>query len=107
MKDTIKVIIKRPDEKYGHVTQIKNTLERLQNTVNGYIETIPVTSDSVIICNENGKIDRLQRNFKFGKEFFDIICGTVIVCGTDGEDFCDVPFDFQFWKKLLMDWGNT
>ena len=37
MKDTIKVIIKRPDEKYGHVTQIKNTLKSLQNSVNGYI----------------------------------------------------------------------
>lgn len=29
--DKIKVIIKRPDEQYGHVTNISNTLENLQN----------------------------------------------------------------------------
>jgi len=35
MAQKIKVIIKRPDEKYGHVTGISRTLENLQKTVGG------------------------------------------------------------------------
>ena len=36
----IRAIIKRPDEKYGHVTNISPTLENLQKTVGGYIEPV-------------------------------------------------------------------
>jgi len=49
--DKIKVIIKRPDEKYGHVTNITNTLENLQKTVEGYIETLTMPG-YVLILNE-------------------------------------------------------
>lgn len=34
----IKVIVKRPDEQYGHVCHISDRLENLQKTVEGYIE---------------------------------------------------------------------
>lgn len=33
---------------------IPNTLEDLQATVGGYIETVTIASDAVIICNEEG-----------------------------------------------------
>lgn len=36
MAGKVKVIIKRPDEKYGHVTNISTTLENLQRTVEGH-----------------------------------------------------------------------
>ena len=47
----IKVYVKRPDEKIGHSTWISNTLENLQKTVEGYIETVTF-GDYVVICNE-------------------------------------------------------
>lgn len=62
-----------------------------------------------MICNEEGKIQKLQKNFRMGGEiFFDIIRGTVIICGEseDGEDFADVPIDFETWKRYLKAWGN-
>ena len=99
MKDKIRVIIKRPDEKVGHIEVINNTLERFQMIVKGYIETVPLTTGSVIICNEEGKIDGLAPNFMFGD--IDMICGTVIVCGVDGDEFADVPFDLDYWKEWL------
>lgn len=107
----IKVIIKRPDEKAGHVTNISASLKNLQKTVEGNIETVTVVLDPkvIMICNEEGKIQNLQRNFKMGGEvFFDIIRGTVIICGEseDGEDFADVPIDFETWKRYLEAWGN-
>lgn len=95
----IKVIIKRPDEPIGHIEEINNTLERFQMIVKGYIEAVPLTHNSVIICNEEGKINGLPPNFMFGD--IDMICGTVIVCGVDGEEFCDVPFDLDWWRKWL------
>ena len=106
MAGKIKVIIKRPDEEAGHVTWISPTLKNLQTHVNGYIETVPCTDNSVIICNEEGKIKGLMPNFLYGGTFPDIICGTVIVCGTNGEDFADVPFSLGDWKRILSAWGN-
>lgn len=102
----IKAIIKRPDEAYGHVTWISNTLENLQRNVGGYIEPIALTKNLVIICNEEGKINGLQPNFIVGSRLHEVICGDVIVCGVDGEEFSDVPIEFGTWKRMLTEWGN-
>lgn len=56
MAHKIKVIIKRPDEKYGHVTGISYKLENLQKTVGGYIETLTLPG-YVLIVNEEGRIN--------------------------------------------------
>lgn len=101
----IKVIIKRPDEKYGHVTWISDTLENLQETVGGFIETVPIGS-AVCICNEEGKLRGLQPNFWLGKMYSDLIVGTAIIVGTSGEEFADCPLSFDTWKALLKEWGN-
>lgn len=104
-----KVIIKRPDEKYGHVTNISTSLKNLQKTVDGYIEIVTVLNNPkvVMICNEEGKLKNLQRNFRMGMTFPDIIRGTVIICGADGDDLADIPIDFDCWKMLLKSWGNV
>lgn len=97
----IRAIIKRPDEKYGHVTNISPTLENLQKTVGGYIE--PVSFDGwVILCNENGKIEGLPYNMRLGN--VDVLVGTIVVLGTEGEEFTDCPVDFKVWKKLVDRW---
>jgi hypothetical protein len=106
--EKIKVIIKRPDEKAGHVTWISNTLANLQRTVDGPIEVVKIgNSGLLMICNEEGKIHGLERNFIMGTvPFHDIIVGTVILCGQDGEEFGDVPIDLHTWKFMLKKWGN-
>lgn len=58
---TIKVWVKRPGEKPEKI-QIKNTLEGLQKIVGGYIETVTMASDFVVICNEEGRIRKLPYN---------------------------------------------
>lgn len=58
--EKIKAIIKRPDETHGHMTWISNTLENLQRTVGGFIEVVPLTVNSVMILNEEGKIKNLD-----------------------------------------------
>ena len=97
MKKT-RVIIKRPDEKYGHVTNISATLKNLQKTVGGPIETVPVILNAVIICNEEGKLRNLDPNIWY---FHDRIVGTIIVIGTEGEDFANCPLSFDQWKLFV------
>lgn len=106
-KGKVRCIIKRPDEEYGHVTNISVSLKNLQNTVGGYIECVPLGAKHVIICNEEGKLRGLEPNFRIGEGLFvDVICGNAIVIGTDGEDFCDMQISFATWKKFLKEWGN-
>lgn len=98
----IKVIIKRPDEEYGHVTNISDRLENLQKTVEGNIEVVHL-GDILIICNEEGKLLNLQPNMFVGHE---LLVGTIIVTGKNGEDFDDVPIKFETWKKLVERWRD-
>ena len=105
--EKIKVIIKRPDEKAGHMAWISNTLENLQRTVEGQIETHTLGSGIVMICNEDGKNLGLERNFSMGFfPFQDIVVGTVILCGTDEDEFSNVRIDMKQWKHMLRLWGN-
>lgn len=105
--ERIKCIIKRPDEKYGHMTNISCSLKNLQKTVEGYIEAIMLRDDLVIICNEEGKIKGLQPNFRIGTGWLaDTVCGTVIVIGVNEDEFTDLPISFADWKRILKGWGN-
>ena len=98
MAEKIKVIVKRPDEA-GHVTWISNTLENLQRTVDGYIETVSLASDCVIICNEEGRLLGLAHNCRIcGVDF----CGTIIVAGVKGENFSDCPATLKFFKERMV-----
>ena len=70
------------------IIEVENTLKALQREASGYIETVTIASDAVIICNEEGRLHGLPYNCcVFGTSFV----GTVLVVGTKGEEFCDVP----------------
>lgn len=95
----IKAIVKRPDEEFGHMTWISDTLENLQRTVDGYIETVTIEKNCVIICNEEGRLKGLEPNCTIcGHEFV----GTIAIVGVDGEEFTDVPMDFKTWKAVFF-----
>ena len=103
----IKAIIKRPDEEFGHIANISCTLENLQKTVGGHIETLYLGHGLILIVNEEGKLLGLEPNFRTARGFFaDTIVGTAVLVGVNGENFGDVPITFQTWKSLLKEWGN-
>lgn len=87
MAEKIKVIIKEPG-KAPEIKTITNDLGALQSIVGGYIETVTLASDLVIICNEDGKLWNLPYNFDSGGQSF---VGTVVFAGVDGDEFADVP----------------
>ena len=83
----MKAIRKKPG--YApEIIEVENTLKALQREVSGYIETVTIASDAVIICNEEGRILGLPDNCRVcGVDFV----GTVLIVGTKGDEFCDVP----------------
>lgn len=98
----IRTIVKRPDEVYGHVTSISNTMENLQKTVGGRIECVTL-GRAVIICDEEGRLKGKEFNCRIpaGSIYATSFVGTIAVVGNDGSDFCDCPLDFKVWKKLI------
>lgn len=104
----IRAIIKRPDEQYGHVTNISCSLNNLQKTVGGTIETLQIAASTAMIMNEEGKLrpECIPNFFIREANFRDVIFGDVIIVGIDGEGFCDCPISFAVWKDMLKRWGN-
>lgn len=66
---------------------IPNKLEVLQDLVGGYIETVTVTDDHCVICNEEGRIRGLEENIWLaGATFY----GPILLVGVDDDEFTDV-----------------
>jgi len=68
---------------------IENTLQAMHTVVGGYIETVRLNHNTILVCNEEGKLIGLTPNRRIGK---DIICGTFFIAGSDAEDFRDLTF---------------
>ncbi len=98
----IRAIIKRPFEPVGRITEISNTLRALQDAVGGYIETVTIATDLVIICDEEGRIKGKAPNCSIaGVDFV----GTILAVGKDGEEFADVPLTLEAWERMFI--GGT
>lgn len=100
----IKCIVKRVGEPVGHFEWIANTLEALQHAVDGYIETITMTADTLLIVNEEGRIRGLPYNCTIMS--LDLV-GDILVCGYDGDEMCDVPMTLDVWKKHFLGDGDN
>ena len=95
---TIRVMTKLPGSLW-RVRQMDNTLEALQAFVGGYIETVRLFKDVVVICNEEGRLLGLPENCNLLG--FDFV-GPVILAGTNGDEFADVPENIiENWKLVI------
>lgn len=67
-------------------------LDTLQKFVGGFIETVTLDDNTVLICNEDGKYRGLEPNFviDYGQYGCDIIVGPAIVCGYKGDSFVGI-----------------
>ena len=89
-KETIRVVLCDPGKK-ARVTTVKNDLKALQNMVDGPIECVYPYADPVgIICNEEGKLERLEPNRSLRDDqgkIYDVLVGRFMVVGLGYEDF--------------------
>ena len=98
----LKAIVKRPDERYGHVTYISPTLENLQRHVDGNIEYFYPDKEIVAIVNEEGAVTDLIYNCTInGQQLF----GNILFFGRDPNNeehgLKDLPIDFKTFKRMI------
>lgn len=81
----MKAIRKKPGCE-PEIIEVENTLKALQQEVGGYIETVTIASDAVVICNEEGVLLGMPYNCRFvGVDFV----GPILVVGRDRDEFCE------------------
>lgn len=100
----MRVIYKAPGEE-PQIILIENNLETLQSLVEGYIEAVPVTDDTVMIVNEEGRLHGLDPNFFVGM-LGEFVLGPVVFAGVDGEEFCSVPALYEEQLMRLLHRAN-
>lgn len=95
--EKIYVLTKHPGYTPRHVW-VSNNLEALQKAVGGYIEAVTVATDFVILCDEEGRLKDKPHNCTIcGVDFV----GDIVICGVSGEDFSDLPCDWDTMKQLF------
>ncbi len=74
----LKIVYKEVGKK-PRILEIEDTLEKFQELVGGYIETINYRN-LVLVCNEEGKLLELKPNINLG---YDYIVGNLAIVGDD------------------------
>ncbi len=72
------------------VVTVENTLRSFQQLVGGFIELLDVSDTVCILVNEEGKLNGLAPNRRFDG---DILVGTILVVGRDGENLASLSAD--------------
>lgn len=83
------------------IRDIPNTLEELQESVGGYIESCTFATNATVICNEEGRLRGLPYNCRFlGVDFV----GPILIVGIDGDEFADLDPETMglLMRGLLM-----
>ena len=106
-KETIRVIIKEPGKEPREEHAFPNTLEAFQKAVGGHIEAVAVSHDVLLICNEEGLLDRLPYNFDgwIGKRGI-MFVGTVVAVGVKGPEFASLRNQDVSWVMEMMGGGH-
>lgn len=105
-EENIRVLVVEPG-KDPEVRVIENSLEGIQQIVQGYIECVTLHDkageDLMLICNEEGKIRNLQMNAII-PEIGDMIFGTFLIAGTDRDEFASLTDEqiFEMNERFML-----
>ena len=80
------------------MVEVQNELRSLQHAVQGLIELVPLDRKTLLICNEEGKLQGMQGNRRL--ENGSVIAGPFLIVRDGGSDFCSLT-DHQ--TRLYMD----
>ena len=76
------------------IDEIKNDLRALQHAVDGYIETVWLSENAVMIVDEEGLLKGKPYNALASLIARTCIYGTALIVGTAGEEFTDCPYEY-------------
>ena len=82
-KNLVRAVYVEPG-KPAYTAEIENTLRGKQRAVGGYIETVDNGDGTVVVCNEEGKLNALPANRRLAS---DVLVGNFFVIGIKNADF--------------------
>lgn len=108
----IKILVVEPNKK-PYIKEINDELKAFQSVVDGYIQTVALVKNAVLVCNEEGKIKNLQPNRILKRshicnvkdvkddKYIDSLCGTFFILGLDDECELDSISEEQikYWTE--------
>lgn len=89
MSNELRVLMVEP-HKAPYEAKIRDDLADLQKAVGGYIEIVSNNDGTLIVCNEEGKLNGMEGNRRIES---DVIAGPFFVVGEQGEDFRSLTED--------------
>ena len=84
--DNLMRIVYVEPHKPAYEAEIENSLNGEQRAVKGYIELVYNDDDTILVCNEEGKLIGMEGNRRLDNGV-SIIAGPFFIVGDDGEDF--------------------
>lgn len=98
----MRVLLVEPGESCK-TTNIENSVESIQNIVDGYFEAVALNEKTTLVCNEEGKINGSYANRIVDCDWLnDIIYGTFFLCGNNEDDFGDIDHEEEKkWKEYF------
>ena len=82
-------IVKKAVGEVPVVVDIANELEAYKQIVGGWIETVQLNNNIIMVCNEEGKLEGLKENF-YMASLHDMIVGDVFFASVEKEDFASL-----------------
>ena len=79
----LRIVYVEPHQK-PYIADVQNDLEHLQQAVSGLIEVIYNEDGTLIVGNEESKLNGMDGNRRLGQT---ILAGPFFVCGDGGENF--------------------
>lgn len=89
----------------GYVGQIENTLKAHQQYVGGLLQAISLTSEVIVVCNDEGKIQQLPLNRAWvdSSGVVDFFAGNILCVRHNGDEFASIkPEDVEVIESLLL-----
>ncbi len=102
--EKIFVMIKEPGESTWERREVDNTLRTFQGLVGGYIETVTIRDDLILIVNEEGVLEDLEPNL-YVRGFW--LRGTIVAVGVKGEDFASCPETTSWKMRIAVSLANA
>ncbi len=100
--DNLMTVVFVEPNKLPYVAEIEHTLEGMQRAVGGYIQCFNNDDDTLIVCNDEGKLQGLDLNRKL--EDYDIIAGNFFVAGSAGAEMRSLTQTEQ--EKYIQKYGE-
>ena len=96
-----------PGRQYkGYMGQIENTLKAHQAYVGGLIQAVHISSEIIVICNDEGKIQHLPLNRAWidsSQEVLDYFAGNILCVRSNGDEFASIePEDIPIIEQCLI-----